>query len=525
MQKFNINYEYSNNKKNISVKINDVFEIKESQLKMILNNEISYLLPVKFMQTDKMGSLYYNAGNMYAVSEMFGKRKMNISNFVGFLKSFLYMLDEIEGYLLSSKGILLDYKYIFYDEMADDYKYILIPMEYEDLLDREILFFFGDVLKNYYENIYDDFAKEIIDVIRNDGKINDISRIINKYDSKSILGKIINNMENQADNPQFEEDIALSNKKSSPFGTSPQKPNVGNKSKADKVTENKEKKSSVKIVAFIAVQVLGAAIIAKIGMSGIEISKIAALVILLLVVDVIAAKELFFKNNAGKKVKEKKPKQKKAKEIKKEVPVKIENKTLPKNVFEFPPQDRNISKPPIQNNNIFEFPICDKEERFSARAAVQEKTAEPVEIKRTVPNNNELLSSLEDDDDSSETVLMAFPANDIETEETVLMQPLGYIEVYDKEDNITDKYIITKDKTVIGRMKAQADLQIKNLMVGKVHAEVIFESNKLYIKDIHSLNGVYIGENKKRIEKDTPVIINSGEVVYLADVKIKVYSS
>ena len=63
-------------------------------------------------------------------------------------------------------------------------------------------------------------------------------------------------MENQTENSQFEEDIILSDRKNSPFAISPQKPKVRNKpqvdkvSKADKVTENKEKKSSVKIVAF-----------------------------------------------------------------------------------------------------------------------------------------------------------------------------------------------------------------------------------------------------------------------------------
>ncbi len=521
MQNLNINYEYSNNKKNISAKVNDISEIKESQLKMLLNNDISCLLPVKFMQTEKMGSLYYNADNMYAFSEMFGRRKMNISDFISFSKSFLYMLDEIEGYLLSSKGVLLDCRYIFYDEIAEDYKYVLIPIENEDLRDEEILFFFGEVLKNYYENIYDDFAKEVADIIRGNGKINDISRLINKYDSKSILGKIKNNMENQTENSQFEEDIILSDRKNSPFGISPQKPKVRNKSqvdkvsKADKITENKEKKSSVKIVAFIAVQVLGVAIIVKIGMSGIEISKIVALVILLLVVDVIVARELFFKNKDGK-VKEKKvksKKEKKIKEVKKEVPSKIENK---------------INNIPIHPKNVFESPIQNREEQFVGGEFQKEM---PDEINKQEQDNKEFFQNQnfaqtqKENDDTEETILMPFPANDIETEKTVLMQPLGYIEVYDKENNITDKYIITKDKTVIGRMKAQVDLQIKNLMIGKVHAEVIFEGNKLYIKDIHSLNGVYIGENKNRIEKDVPVFINSGEVLYLADTKIKVYSA
>ena len=86
------------------------------------------------------------------------------------------------------------------------------------------------------------------------------------------------------------------------------------------------------------------------------------------------------------------------------------------------------------------------------------------------------------------------------------------------------KYIITNERTVIGRLKFQVNLQIKNPKVGKIHAELIYENNEFYIRDICTLNGTYVGEEKKKTKQNELVKINSGDTVYLADSKIKVYS-
>ncbi len=567
---FTINKEYSNNRKNISVTFNSLSEIKESQLKMIVNNDINCLLATKFMRTEDKSCLYYDYENMVTFAELFSNRKMSISDIVVFFKSFLYMIDELEGYLLSSKGILLDYNYIFYDNSAEDYRYIHIPTENEDFSDNEILNFFGQTVRNYYDNLNDNFSIEILDTVSRNRNIDEIRKIISKYDSKSILGKIKNNIrENTYDDFQDEmdtnetpNDIPSFYKNSDNFNSAiPQKPKVTKKEKgkpkakqqtkqANKNNKsektNGKKSSSTKITVFIGVQVLAIAIIAKVAMADIEQEQLIALVVAFVVIDLIVAKELFLKNaNKGQNVKEKKAKERKVKEKK------VKDKVTGKQNVQFNPQtvpNNNIPQNVPQRNFNKEVPPKDildlKKEVPHIQTREEQKPIDreiprkeiPIETKKTEVKQNPPIEEkpliIEEDDDKFErTVLMPIEQEDeiedIEMEKTVLMNqnvPLGYIEVYDKENNITNKFIITKEKTIIGRLKSQVDLQIKDLMIGKIHAEIVLKENNIFVRDICSLNGVYIGESRKKIKQDTEIAINSGETLYLADTKIRVYS-
>src|SRR5215467_13584007 len=47
----------------------------------------------------------------------------------------------------------------------------------------------------------------------------------------------------------------------------------------------------------------------------------------------------------------------------------------------------------------------------------------------------------------------------------------------------------------IGRLQS-CEICIDNEYVGRVHAEMVFETGKWWIRDLQSLNGVYIGEDR-----------------------------
>ncbi len=540
--KFRIKEEYSNNKRNLSVRINNS-EIKESQLKMILNNDdISCLLSTKFMQTEESAYLYYDAKNMESLYEKFSVSKMNTSDFVVFVKNFLYMLDELEDYLLSSGGILTDCHYVYFDESSQGFKYIHIPTEYDDLNDKQIIEFISEVFELFYYDKYDDFAQEFLNTVNFAKNINDINKIISKYDDKSILGKIKTEMEASDNNandeaessskpffkpsfgkksgnePSFSDNSVPKKPtigKNNASANAPKKPSIKKTEKSENSDQKENSNSSIKTTVFIAVQILIAAAVVKIALLGIEQTKLAALIILILVIDAIFAKEIFLKNKTAKP-KEKKLKKEKAKKEKTVNEKKnTANKEKPTNM----PKKEKIPEIPASKPRIHkDIPPLEKPE--IPQTSQKNNLSSDMQNKESFINESKI--------DYEKTVLdtSAKIFQNKEAEQTAFMpkdSPLGYIEVYDKEGNITEKFIIKQERTVIGRLKSQVNLQLKSLMVGKIHAEITYKDKTLYVRDICSLNGTYIGENRKKINKDEMVAINSGETLYLADIKIKVY--
>ena len=91
-------------------------------------------------------------------------------------------------------------------------------------------------------------------------------------------------------------------------------------------------------------------------------------------------------------------------------------------------------------------------------------------------------------------------------EEEVEINPLKRQEMYNKnsvpnvfliEEETNKKHLIRKKKYIIGRSK-ECDLNINNTIVSKRHAEIVYENNEFYVKDLKSSNFTYL--NKAKIE-------------------------
>lgn len=106
---------------------------------------------------------------------------------------------------------------------------------------------------------------------------------------------------------------------------------------------------------------------------------------------------------------------------------------------------------------------------------------------------------------------------DGESDETQVMDSgepvwLEYMEAGRKK-----RFFITREVTRIGRQKDQVDLPVDNNKVGKIHAQLIQEKGKFYVRDMNSKNGTYLNGSGRRIAEDILTPVSDGDKITLAD--------
>ena len=79
-----------------------------------------------------------------------------------------------------------------------------------------------------------------------------------------------------------------------------------------------------------------------------------------------------------------------------------------------------------------------------------------------------------------------------------------------------NRYVIDKDKYVIGRGSKQTDLTIRDGNISRKHCAVLFRNGSYYIKDLDSTNGIEYRGNRIESKK-----IEEGDVFYLCDYELR----
>lgn len=79
-----------------------------------------------------------------------------------------------------------------------------------------------------------------------------------------------------------------------------------------------------------------------------------------------------------------------------------------------------------------------------------------------------------------------------------------------------NRYLVDKDKFVIGRGTQQTDLTIRDGNISRKHCAVIFHNGAFYIKDLGSTNGIEFKSNRIESKK-----IDEGDVFYLCDYELR----
>lgn len=79
-----------------------------------------------------------------------------------------------------------------------------------------------------------------------------------------------------------------------------------------------------------------------------------------------------------------------------------------------------------------------------------------------------------------------------------------------------NRYVIDKEKFVIGRGSQQTDLTIRDGNISRKHCAILFRNGAYYIRDLDSTNGVEYRGNRIESKK-----IEEGDVFYLCDYELR----
>jgi len=79
----------------------------------------------------------------------------------------------------------------------------------------------------------------------------------------------------------------------------------------------------------------------------------------------------------------------------------------------------------------------------------------------------------------------------------------------------SEKIKLTKDSTLFGRLSDSVDYAIRNMAVGKIHAEIVKKEDGYYVIDLNSVNGTYV--NNERVTCNTEVKLKNGDIVTFAN--------
>lgn len=79
-----------------------------------------------------------------------------------------------------------------------------------------------------------------------------------------------------------------------------------------------------------------------------------------------------------------------------------------------------------------------------------------------------------------------------------------------------NRYVIDKEKFVIGRGSQQTDLTIRDGNISRKHCAIIFRNGSYYIKDLGSTNGVEYRGNRIESKK-----VEEGDTFYLCDYELR----
>jgi len=73
--------------------------------------------------------------------------------------------------------------------------------------------------------------------------------------------------------------------------------------------------------------------------------------------------------------------------------------------------------------------------------------------------------------------------------------------------------LVSKNNLVLGRHKKSVDVYLKDVSIGKYHAELIFDNEKYYVRDLNSLNGSYLN-GEKIPSYETKEIRNNDKIAF-----------
>lgn len=121
MKKITVKTKYHNDLHNSYMILYGKDNVLDYQIHMILNNSIPNLLKLNYEFFDNELRYYYDITNKQTLEEYISKWKINYNFLFQFLKSLSMVTSELKSYLVNSNHLLLNPKFIFFEESKNKF--------------------------------------------------------------------------------------------------------------------------------------------------------------------------------------------------------------------------------------------------------------------------------------------------------------------------------------------------------------------------------------------------------------------
>lgn len=497
----------------------DSNQIIHYQMQMMINNDIKNILKVNKRQMNDDIMLSYNITSKISLDKMIERNGMKKDVLIRIIEQAIQTMEDLEEYQLVGAGILFDEKYIFLNPSTLEPHFVYLPC-YADGEGVEQLksFVMSLILGSKIETTNDNFIQVLLSTL-NDRFISkdSLRKFCNEFKAgKNVIKTPSESIKRQQVEPEVEKPVEEKTPDTSIPSVKPNDsigkttPNIKQKPNTD-VLENpktadtgKEKKKNT----FLIIQLVFLALIVGISFSGVindangnmNMSYLAALVIVIAGLDFFVYKKMFAGKNENKTAKTTVEK----KEDKKNSNVPKKDGGVPTPVKKTPPihkTEGTIQKETQENEKIEKTP-----------ASVPPVNTPPVEVPPVFTPVQAMGSYGEND--ATDVLGNEMDATDI----MIGGGSCPYLEFY--ENGLATKIKLDKPVVVVGRLSSQCDFAINSSKVGRVHAEFITRGNECFVKDCNSTNGTYLNGSVQRIASNVEHLLTNGCRVTLADVDL-----
>lgn len=504
---FDILYENNSSKNYIVLRSTDKSKLVDYQVQMLINNRIKGLLEfnINFIREDI--NCFYNITSKCSLASFTARKRFTRDEFLTMLFSIVNNIYYLKNYLLYDSNILLDERYIYVEPESLSIHFVYLPFskcknDYKAFFTKLIV----DLVK-FNEEESDNYLQKILEVVKDEL----FSLTALNYLLKSLLGK---NSEKNVPARNIEERRELSTEKPerenyntrsdvqnlkipNPFthknGSLRTPPLVNKKENLHKIKTEKIKnedskifvnnnsklinKSKLLILLLQPVLIFSFILLCNVSLvSSAEnrIMTVGILLIIILLFDILVVRLI--------KQKMKSEPDKNNTDILSVISAKMKGTGSMDN------SETNCNK--LGPSQVKESTLT-----HIASAALKPK----VTVLDTKTNKYDIASSVSHY--SGETEIIIKPKH----------KTLPYL----KSNNGQEHLELNKKSILIGRIDNYVDYILDSSAVGKIHAELILESNEYYVMDCNSKNGTYVNNN--RITPNIKNKLSNNDVIRFAN--------
>lgn len=487
-------------------------ETIDFQLRMLENNDIGYIVPVEVAQKDGTCHFFYNITSRIPLSLYLKRYKFGRDDFLRLLLNIFVCINDSAGYLLASSNFVFNAEYMYIDPGTLDIMLIYIPARISDKAAGTLQSFVSDLLMLHINE--DGF-----------GSGNLVQRILSEISSEtfSINGfiKLINELLYGQGNEKVQ--LYLPNTEQEICNKIIEE-NVNSDKKEEKINikANISKTGTLPFAVFaVLLQILiGAGIYMCRGWldnAGDDPAiTYSAVILIVLSVEVLVFKKLYSLKLLGISTSGQ------------------NNEAIGIGTAQDTVNGRMTNgDPTIQDSMNTPTSECTRSRETDLKGSGSDKANTCVDrntgtvcAKHTCsdsdterPENRYVAAGDCNAAQPKENAAVLFDDRDaISTQKTELLSKApncAYMLKCRDSTNGGHDIIIDKDEFIIGRLAGHVDYVLENKAVGKLHAELIIRNGSCYVKDLNSINGTYI--NNQRIESNKEIELKNNDSLLFAN--------